>query len=95
MSAAAFGTDLWLYLAGVSIFCLADVLSFEVFRAPPSAEDGVVFVSIDDFLKYTPFFADFGPPNLGKVSPRELPTSRKTFHPPRRSFAFARVLTGH
>lgn len=33
----------------------------------PSSTDGVEFFSIDDKLTYTPFFADFGPLNLGQV----------------------------
>jgi len=48
--------------------CPAGALEFPVMKAPPKADPEVLFVSIDDFLKYTPFFADYGPPNLGKVS---------------------------
>ncbi|KAA0151290.1 hypothetical protein FNF29_04765 [Cafeteria roenbergensis] len=52
---------------GHPVSLIHDALTFEVRVAEPTPRAGVVFVSVDDFLRYTPFFADYGPPNLGKV----------------------------
>ncbi len=35
--------------------------------ALPAPTDTVDFFSVDDILTYVPFFADFGPLNLGQV----------------------------
>ena len=36
-------------------------------KQPPKSRDGAFFFNVDYDLAYEPFFADFGPLNLGKV----------------------------
>lgn len=45
----------------------ADRLEFEVRRSAPGAHAGRRYHNPTEELGYTPFFADFGPLNLGKV----------------------------
>lgn len=52
------------------LYVHAGVLEFQVRPHAPADYLSAGYFSVDEFLKYTPFFADYGPPNLGKVSQR-------------------------